>query len=171
MEIKQALPKDKKIVNTILIDAAKWLQSMGSSQWSELLEGQDVHGTTKHIDEGKVYIAWDDNKPMGVFTLIDEPSEWDKDLWGEEDGSDYNYLHRIAINRAYSGQGLGGRLVQEALSMTKNDNKEGLRLDCNAESPALNKFYQSQGLEFIERKDNIEVGTGEIDLNLYQKEI
>lgn len=171
MEIKQAVTKDKEIVNTILYNAAKWLRSIGSTQWSELIDGNDVHDTMKHIEDGNVYIVWNANEPVAVFTLTDEQSAWDQSLWGKDNSYSYNYLHRIAIDRAYSGQGLGGKMVQEALDMTEKDSKKGLRLDCNADAPALNEFYQSQGLEFIERRDSVEVGNDKIDLNLYQKEV
>ncbi|MCE5168618.1 GNAT family N-acetyltransferase [Paenibacillus profundus] len=157
----QATPEDTSAVMSLLVQTAEWLRSKGSSQWSGLLEGEDTHNMTGAIANGDVFVFKQGDQIAGVIMMLQQPSEWDCSLWGEEGHESSIYLHRLAIHRAYSGRRLGAammRWVDQGISFA---GKDRLRLDCIASNDALNAFYQSIGYEYK--------GSHSSGFNIYEK--
>ena len=80
--IHQATTNDVVLIQGILKQTAQWLKSIGSTQWSEILEGKDNHNTPLAIERGEVYYATMDNQVAGMFILWNKQSSWDKEMWG-----------------------------------------------------------------------------------------
>lgn len=144
----QAVPDDIPQVTELLVGVAKWLQSRGSTQWQGLLYGDDSHQTAEAIRRGNVFLFKNGGEVAGMVMLLREPSEWDRELWGDEGHESSIYLHRLAINRAYSGQGLGEAILGWAESGIRFPGKERIRLDCIASNPVLNSFYRKMGYAY-----------------------
>ncbi|MFC4099511.1 GNAT family N-acetyltransferase [Paenibacillus xanthanilyticus] len=148
---RQATPEDTEAVLALLLGTAKWLQSTGSTQWSALLRGEDSHDTPAAIRRGETFVfAAEDGELAGVFILMQQPSPWDRDLWGElaENGESAFYLHRLAINRRFAGRRLGEAMMRWAESGIQFGGKTLVRLDCIASNEALNRFYSGLGYAF-----------------------
>ncbi|MFD0617204.1 GNAT family N-acetyltransferase [Paenibacillus sp. GCM10027629] len=148
IQAEQARPADSTSVTELLRQTASWLQSKGSTQWSGLLTGEDVHGTSDAIARGDVFIFRDveAGKLAGVVILLTTPSPWDLELWDSVD--DHNtaiYLHRLAINRDYAGTGLGEAMMRWAANGIHFEGKDRIRLDCIATNETLYQFYSSLG--------------------------
>lgn len=158
---RQAVAEDTEQVMRLLVRTAQWLKSKGSTQWSELLEGKDVHGMAQSIVDGDVFIfKTAEDKIAGVVMLVQEARTWDLELWGE-DHPEAIYLHRLAIDREVAG----GRLGRDILDWVTNGiifpGKTQIRLDCIANNEQLNRFYKSAG--FVER------GTSASGFTIYDK--
>jgi GNAT superfamily N-acetyltransferase len=82
-----------------------------------------------------------------VLTLQGAQSDWDQVLWGADEG-DATYLHRLGIDRAYAGIGLGLQILDWSIIRSKEIGKRYLRLDCVAWVEALHRLY-SQRLTFL----------------------
>ncbi|MGF7048677.1 ribosomal protein S18 acetylase RimI-like enzyme [Paenibacillus sp. DS2015] len=148
---EQANPQDTEEVMELLILTAKWLHSQGSRQWSGLLEGQDSHNMAGCISQGEVFSFRQNNELVGVVILMQQPSPWDIDLWGESalDSRISIYLHRLAIKRTSAGQGLGKDILHWVEKDIEYNNKDRIRLDCIADNETLNRFYQRNGYTYI----------------------
>lgn len=150
----QAKTADTEPIMSLLYRTAAWLNSKGSTQWNELLQGVDVHGMAVSIAKGDVFVFKRDGVPAAVVMLLQQPSAWDRELWsslgdkGEAGHGESIYLHRLAIDRAFAGSQLGHAVLRWAETGIRFPGKRRLRLDCKAGVPALNAFYRAAGYTF-----------------------
>ncbi|MFS7261244.1 GNAT family N-acetyltransferase [Carnobacterium divergens] len=77
-------------------------------------------------------------------------------------------MHRLAINRHYSGQGIAMKILTEVEKYSKNENKKEIRLDCIADNQVLNKLYQDAGFNFYKTIYQHNAGEQIADFNLYK---
>jgi len=145
---KQAKPSDTGAVMDLLRQTALWLKEQGSTQWSALLEGEDSHGTEQAVERGDVFIFKHGERVVGMVMLLQQPSDWDVDLWGDDGHEQAIYVHRLAISRAYAGKQLGRKIMEWVESGIAFVGKTRIRLDCIAENSTLNRFYNSLGYEY-----------------------
>jgi hypothetical protein len=157
----QAKSEQTEAVKQLLIQAAGWLKARGSTQWSGLLQGEDYHDTAGAIERGDVFVFYKGDVLAGTVILLQRPSAWDQDLWGDEGHEEAVYLHRLAINRDFGGTGLGAGIMRWAESGIRFPGKDRIRLDCIADNAVLNGFYSRLGYEFM--------GTTPTGFNKYEK--
>ncbi|MBC8830289.1 GNAT family N-acetyltransferase, partial [Escherichia coli] len=50
--VRFAAPTDRLKINDLMIDTARWLKESGSTQWSDILHGFDVHNIEQRIELG-----------------------------------------------------------------------------------------------------------------------
>ncbi|MDR9852414.1 GNAT family N-acetyltransferase [Paenibacillus sp. VCA1] len=143
----QARPEDKMAVNSLMVQAAAWLQGKGSKQWHELLAGEDRHGVAEAVDRGDVFIFKQGDALAGMVILQQHASAWDRALWGNEGHESAVYLHRLCIDRAFAGRQLGSAILNWAVNGIRFPHKDRIRLDCIASVPALNSLYSGAGFE------------------------
>ena len=146
--VQQATIEDTQEIQHLLMQTARWLQAQGSSQWSALLEGQDVHGTSDAIARGDVFLFKDGDIIAGMVILLTEPSAWDMNLWCETGHEESIYVHRLAINRDYAGQGLGAKILAWIHQGIEIEGKSNVRLDCIESNDALYRFYNRFGMAY-----------------------
>lgn len=168
ISIKEATIEEVSTIKGILYDTAVWLNKKGSTQWAGLLKGQDVHNIQKAIERKEVFVACNNNEVIGTFALWDNQTEWDIDLWGQENHSDYYYLHRIAVDRKRNEKRKGTILIEGAKSIAEKHQKKGIRLDCIASNDQLNRFYRSNNFKYVKTIKDYDNGEGLQDYNLYE---
>lgn len=158
-----AAQEDAEEIMRLLLRTAEWFRGRGSTQWQGLLYGEDSHRTVDAIARGDVYAfrKGDAADIAGIVMLLREPSHWDRSLWGEEGHEGAIYLHRLAVERAYAGEGLGERIMRWVESEVRLPGKDRVRLDCLAGNPVLNDFYRRLGYRYA--------GSGEIANGSYSK--
>jgi len=139
--IVQAQPADIDAVLGLLEDAACWLVARGIDQWRP--GSFDRHDFAARIERGEVYLALSGDQPAGTLTL--QPSD---PLFWPDAPDDALYLHKLAVCRAYAGQGIGRRLLEWAERTTAAAGKTYLRLDCMAESAAMRAYYEGAGFSY-----------------------
>ncbi|WP_052350372.1 GNAT family N-acetyltransferase [Paenibacillus gorillae] len=149
-------------VMSLLLETAKWLQSIGSQQWSGLLHGNDSHDTVGSIKQEEVFVCKHNNEIVGVVILKRQPSAWDSELWGSKAYADDGavYLHRLTISRKQANAGLGAALLNWCDSAVSFKEKKVMRLDCIASNPKLFAFYEGNGYEYMGQEG---------DFKLFQK--
>src|SRR5690554_178595 len=141
--------KDLDRVKRLLYDTALWLSEKGSTQWSGLLKGEDVHNIEGAIERKEVFLVYKSDKLIGTFALWSKQTEWDKDFWGVDESTDDFYLHRLALSSDEHGNNAGNLLLSKAKEVAAEKNKNGLRLDCIASNKYLNQFYKNNGFELV----------------------
>ena len=96
---------------------------------------------------------------IGTITL-----QWsDKRFWGDLP-LNAGYVHKLAIERSYSGQSLGLRMMQWAEAKARAEGKRYLRLDCLAGNKTIREYYERGG--FIHVRDTQAAGW---KASLYEK--
>ncbi|ANY69043.1 GNAT family N-acetyltransferase [Paenibacillus sp. BIHB 4019] len=148
----QAGPEDEDAVRELILATARWLNSMGSIQWGGLLQGEDSHDLKGAIARGEVFAFRKEGgvELAGAVILQQEPSEWDRKLWGEAEAGKGNavFLHRLVVNRQFSGKGLGGDIMAWVERGIQFPGKDRMKLDCIANNEKLNRFYKQCGYTY-----------------------
>jgi ribosomal protein S18 acetylase RimI-like enzyme len=139
----------------LLVNTAEWLLSKGSNQWNALLRGEDTHNTPESVSKGEVYLFRQEPKIVGMVILLPQPNAWDLDVWGAK-ASDNTavYVHRLAINRKFAGQGVGRHIMNWVETEAPALGKRVVRLDCLANNEVLNGFYSGLGYDFLGKASN-----------------
>jgi hypothetical protein len=108
MRITRATPDDLDTLNAFRDQAAAWLAAKGIDQWQEPWPTEDlmVEGMLRNIEAGETFIVWDDDhSPAATITIncFAKP-----ELWTEQERAEFAlYAHKVTVDRAYGGQGLG----------------------------------------------------------------
>lgn len=130
-------------VTSLLVNAAEWMESKGIEQWKkEMFTPELVHS---YFVEREVFILYMAEQPAAMFTL----QAGDLDYWQHLNDEDYFYLHRLTVHQDFRSVGLGAIAMKWATDYALTSGKKGLRLDCMAHLPTLNRFYQSQDFRYM----------------------
>nr|WP_285853160.1 GNAT family N-acetyltransferase [Sporosarcina luteola] len=109
------------------------------------MEGGEDEEIRQAIKDSATYVACQDDEIIAAFTLYSQQSEWDRHVWGQEEGSEVLYLHRLAVRPEYMKKGIGKDIlgwIDETLYKT-------IRLDCVAHNPKLYAYYEENGFTLI----------------------
>ncbi|WP_179884992.1 GNAT family N-acetyltransferase [Bacillus sp. AFS015802] len=145
-EITQAKPEDLHKVLELLVNAAAWLKTKRTEQWSYYLTDLDGNKEEilRSIENGATYLVKKEGQPVSTLTIENDPSEWDVDLWGEEAQDEVVYLHRLVVHRSHGGKGLGAALLDWVEKEAKEAGNKFIRFDCIARNEGLNHYYQER---------------------------
>lgn len=98
------------------------------------------------ITEGLFYLAFAESAPVGTLALA-----WqDIHMWGNQP-ADAGYVQRFAVAPGYSGQNIGGQILNLALKEVERYGRQYLRIAVPSGNPKLRTYYENHG--FI-RADN-----------------
>ena len=129
MRITKATPDDLDALVAFRDEAARWLASKGIDQWQEPWPTEDlmVEGMLRSIEAGETFIVWDDDKPAATITInrFAKPELWTP----EEAAEPALYAHKVTVDRAYGGQGLGAELLDWAGTKAADEGADWLRVD------------------------------------------
>ena len=130
-------------VTSLLVNAAEWMESKGIEQWKkEMFTPELIHS---YFLEREVFILYMAEQPAAMFTL----QAGDLDYWQHLNDENYLYLHRLTVHQDFRSVGLGAIAIEWAKDYALTSGKKGLRLDCMAHLPTLNRFYQSQDFRYM----------------------
>lgn len=150
MEIRQVKLDKVNTVQSLLHETAEWLQSIGSSQWKEILAGDDKHGLSQAVEKGEVYFFYNEkNELIGMAAAWEKPSDWDHLLWKEIGFSENSYyIHRVIIRPQYRKMHYGDQLLT-TLKLYFQSKASELRLDCLASNKHLLNFYSKNNFNKV----------------------
>jgi GNAT superfamily N-acetyltransferase len=141
--IKQAQPADAAVVESMLVDAARWVDALGEVMW-ETGELAPEH-IASEIAAGQFRLAMADGVPAGVIRFqLDDTLFW-PDLPADHRSA---FVHRLAVARRYKGWGISTALLQWAVDHARELGRSHLRLDCDKSRPKLMALYERFGFQF-----------------------
>jgi ribosomal protein S18 acetylase RimI-like enzyme len=150
MRITRATPDDLDTLVAFRDQAAAWLASKGIDQWQEPWPTPDlmVEGMLANIEAGETYIVWDDDDTRAATITI---NRWAKpELWTEEEAAEPAlYAHKVTVDRAHAGQGLGSELLDWAGSRAADQGADWLRVDVWTTNEHLQHYYLKQGFTYV----------------------
>lgn len=140
MNIAQATPPDLDAVVSILYEAAQWLQADGRPLWSAA--DLDPERIGREVRAGAYWVALPGTGAVaGVMRLdLEDPHYWPEIALGSS-----VYLHKLAVRRAWAGQGVSTALLRFARERTQALQRSWLRLDCVADRQGLRSLYEGFG--------------------------
>jgi GNAT superfamily N-acetyltransferase len=126
------------VAAAIMTEAAEWLIASGQPLWP-LEEVSEERLRAKGLAPESVLVGYSGEEPAVAASL-----EWrDEMFWPGV--TDAGFVHKLAVRRSFSGQGLPRLLLNWCTDAAAANGKEFLRLDCLADRESLCSFYESCG--------------------------
>jgi ribosomal protein S18 acetylase RimI-like enzyme len=143
--IRTARTEDLPAVAHLLDQAGEWMRQQGiTDQWPIRFPLSDL---AQRVDRGELHIAHDDAIPVGTFALDHHA---DPEFWHDDPNGDHaGYLHRLAVDRAHAGHGIGAQLVDHAAGVVARGGRQWLRLDCAKHNTRLHDYYRRLGFTHL----------------------
>jgi len=137
--VRQAQPVDGRVVEDMLVEAARWVDALGEIMWEEgELAPERV---AAEIAVGQFFIAEVEAEPAGLIRFQLE----DRLFWPDLGRDDSAFIHRLVVRRRYKGLGVSSVLLRWAVDRARSIGKQHLRLDCDASRPKLRALYEGFG--------------------------
>jgi ribosomal protein S18 acetylase RimI-like enzyme len=143
LTIRLARPDDVDALVEIDASASAWVRALGYDPGEPPRPIREI--VADRVRRGELYLARLDGKPASMVAL-----QSDDELWHDVEGEAI-YIHGLATHRDFAGKGIGLALLRWAERTAAAATKDYLRLDCNADNPALGAYYERAG--FTHRGD------------------
>lgn len=104
--------------------------------------------TKKEIAETRHWKIMVNDTIVCVFSLTYN----DPDIWFERDAEPSLYIHRIAVNPAFSGNGYVRNIITWAKQYAKQVGKKYIRIDTFGDNTKLINYYTSLGFTWLENR-------------------
>ncbi|MEU8269331.1 GNAT family N-acetyltransferase [Sphaerisporangium sp. NPDC049002] len=158
LTLRNATPDDLPGVLALLAETAGWLHGRGIRQWPAA--GFPAARIEPLIAEGTLWVL-DDEETRGGRETLSAPAATlalddhaDPEFWRRGDHPESGlYVHKLAVGRAFSGQGLGETLLDWAALRVAAAGRRWLRLDCSKDNPGLQGYYQKVGFRHVRTVD------------------
>ena len=141
ISIRRAWLSDIEAVQSILLEAAHWLEAEGEPLWRE--EELSTELLADDVQAGLYYLAECDGTPVGTvkFQLSDE------ETWPDAADGEPAFMHRLAVKRSHSGGEVSTALLDFGVERTAALGRRYLRLDCERR-PKLQAVYEGFGFRW-----------------------
>jgi GNAT superfamily N-acetyltransferase len=137
--IRQAEPADTPVIEEMLVEAARWIDALGTVMWEQ---GELASSAiAADVNKGQFYVAEVAGVPAGAvrFQLRDTL------FWPDLDGDESAFIHRLVVRRAFKGRGVSTALLRWAAAHARGLGKRYLRLDCDADRVKVRQLYEAFG--------------------------
>jgi GNAT superfamily N-acetyltransferase len=133
---------DAIVVRRILEEASRFADARipGVVMWDQNELAPEQIGA--EVGAGMFFIAEAGGVPAGVVRFQLEDALFWPDL---VDPAASAFIHRLAVDRAFAGQGVSVALLEWAIAHARSLGKQWLRLDCDDNRPRLKAFYERCG--------------------------
>ncbi len=139
MEMTPAVEADIEPVLNTINAISSWLKNKGIHQWSDAFPRTWIEG---EISRGELFVHRDYDEVAASLVL----SFTAGDMWGQSEGAAI-YIHRVAVNRAYTGRQLGRAIIAWAEREAHHKGIPLLRLECDLRNEILQDYYKSLGFQ------------------------
>lgn len=161
MNIRKVRETEAELVHEVLLENGRWMLASGIEQWPMDWLESIKDEVIASVAEGNFWCCEISDDIHAVVEVKKEAEE----LWGF-DARPSAYVHKLAINRDHSGEGLGAKLLGSILEQAQSDRLDFVRLDCVASNTRLRHYYEGKGFQFVRIEHN-----GQVDLALYEKTV
>lgn len=147
IEILTASEKEIPIIEDILLDTVRWLDSVGQPLWRE---NQITWARlSKDFFVSDFQIAFLDGVPAACMAV----TGYDPVFWPDIKKGQSLFIHKLAVKRFAAGNGFSDVLIDHAKTMCMDRGIPALRLDCAQDRPKLRAVYEKNGFVCIGERD------------------
>jgi ribosomal protein S18 acetylase RimI-like enzyme len=145
---KQLHKNQIQILLDILLERAKWLESINQPMWN--IDNLNPVNFEKMYPNETPYLIYKDENVIGGFILL----EHDNFLWDEEENYQKAfYIHKLVIKPEYSGKGYAEESILLIKELALQEGAIYLRLDCYGDRVYLKKLYEKCG--FCKKRETV----------------
>lgn len=144
----------------------------GMEQHARWVYGQHpTDGMLKaYIDNKEMYAYMDGDEIAGVIAITMYQGDdyqsiaWERPLQNDE----VAVLHIFAVSPAYQGKGVGRKLIEAAIILSKEQGKKAVRLDALASNTPAHQLYEGLGFGYRGKQNLYAENTGWTDFVFYE---
>ncbi len=168
MELKELNAAEFEKLLKIYQSTAAWLAEKGQAMWNPIYIADRESFVTKYLDP-RCYGLYMDGDLAGGF-IIKKREDF---FWSEDPERSYWYIHKLVVDRLYSGMGLADAMLDWILRASIEAHIDSVRLECYSDRKYLTDLYLRCGFELHEiqemddgvkialfHRDNSEVSEG-----------
>ncbi len=140
--IENTTVEDLNVMYKLFEEAIGYLKAHGYIGWTSY----DKAFIKADVERGLSYKISRDNAIACIFSICYA----DPLIWREMERGDALYLHRIVLNRGFSGEKLFTKVLEWALEHAGNWGIKYVRMDTWAANDKIIDYYKSYGFRFVE---------------------
>jgi hypothetical protein len=107
-----------------------------------------VEGMLASIEAGETFIVWDDDHTPAATITINRFAK--PELWTPQEAAEPAlYAHKVTVDRAYGGQGLGAELLDWAGTKAADEGADWLWVDVWTANERLQHYYLRRGFTYV----------------------
>ncbi|MBO0934558.1 GNAT family N-acetyltransferase [Fibrella aquatilis] len=145
MFIRLATPADIPQLVTLLGRVVPQMQASGNFQWDSTYPNATVFGDD--ISKQQLWVADINGQLAGVSAITtDQEPEYAQVGWDISEPA--IVTHRLAVDPAFRGQGVGKALLQQAETVAQAKSIPRLRIDTNTQNQATQALFPAMGYVF-----------------------
>ena len=151
IRVRRAGIAESGIALALILEAIAWTAARGIDVWrpAELREDDFVAAARAQ----ELILGYADNEPAATMLLQSSDSVY----WPEAAPGSALYIHKVAIRRAYAGQGWLARLIAFAIDDARQRGIARLRLDTILH-PKLQSMYERHGFSVLKEEPLLVAG-------------
>lgn len=143
--IRKALFSEVDSIHEITQACAKAMIAKGIFQWNEQYPSKDHF--QKDIELEELYVLEEESRIKGIIVITEiVDKEYLPVTWLTENKNNF-YVHRLAVDPKYWGQGYAQQLMDFAEHQARNKNFISIRLDTFSQNKHNQKFYEARGYQ------------------------
>jgi GNAT superfamily N-acetyltransferase len=123
----------------ILREVGQWLVDSGQELWA--IDTLTTENLVDEYTQGNCFVMYADETPAATLIL-----QWKDPLYyGDVPDNTAGFIHKVAIRRAFAGQGLFAPMLDFCKSECRKRGIHEIQLETDATRPALMQFYEHNG--------------------------
>ena len=125
----------------MLREAAQWVDALGVVMWED---GElDRRAIDAEVAAGQFVVATTGDEVAGTLRFqLEDPL-----FWPDLPSGRSAFVHRLVVRRAFKGRGVSQALLAWAVERAREEGREALRLDCDADRDKLRAVDQRLRLQ------------------------
>jgi protein-tyrosine phosphatase len=145
VDLRVASANDIPTIERYIVEATAWMRETGIRQW---LSGEfTTADIASWVASRDTYVGVIDGRTLGSVRIQNS----DPVLWPERT-DEARYVHRLVIDRAHAGQGLGRAILAATERHAGFEGCPVMRLDCGARNHRLVRYYLDAGYTLVDER-------------------
>ena len=123
-----------------------------------------------YIEEGNMYLYRVDDGIVGAMAVtMYQGEEYHAIEWARQVGDDeVAVIHILAVSPDRQGEGIGSKMIREAIHLAKANGMQAIRLDALASNSPAHKLYERLGFEYRGKQHLYAENTGWTDFYFFE---
>lgn len=144
VDLRLASANDIPTIERCIAEASAWMREMSIRQW---LPGEfTTTDIASGVTSGATHVGVIDGRTVGSVRIQYSPVLW------PERCDQACYIHRLVIDRAYTGRGLELAILAAAERQAGAHGCSAVRLDCGARNDRLVRYYLDAGYTLLDER-------------------
>lgn len=148
MKFRKSVRGDIPGIMKLICQAQSYMREQKIDQWQNGYPGEEVF--EKDITRGVSYVMEEEGKIIGTIAVIfDGEPTYDRIYEGAWKSSQpYAAIHRVAVDAERKGQGIAGRMIQEAEKLCHERGVRSMKNDTHRDNHSMQRMLAKNGFSY-----------------------